>query len=70
MRILIIADDEYFSDAVNAAQLVLSEDRGSSITITDPEQSAELIDVDGYDHVLRNPTYEQVLKLLRGKHAD
>jgi hypothetical protein len=68
MRILIIADDEHLSIAVEAAQMIIGEERGSSITITDPDQAMELIDVDGYDHVLKNPTLETVLKLIKKWH--
>lgn len=65
MRLLIIADDDHLSVAVNIAQSLLSDEPGSSITITDEANAGELVDSNGYDHIVRNPDMQTVLNLIK-----
>jgi hypothetical protein len=65
MRLLFIADEEHLSAAIHIAQALIGEDPGNSITITDEEGSGALIDSDGYNYVVKNPTMDSVMKLIK-----
>lgn len=64
MRILVISSEENMTTAIEMAQWIIREKPGSSITITDEFEAQALIDVDGYNHILKNPTKEQIKELL------
>jgi len=65
MRILIIADEEHTPLAVEIAQKLIGENPGDSITITDEANSGDLIECDGYNYVVKNPTLQSVLELIK-----
>lgn len=59
MRILIIGD---MVTAIELAQVIMQHD-GSSITIACDEE-LEALDLDYYDHILRNPSLQDIKDIL------
>lgn len=62
MRILIISNE--LGTALEYAQLLLAHEPSTSITITDEVDAQELIDYNGYTHILKRPTLKDIKELL------